>query len=84
MNPLIGQAVVIAVITVLTIICGRNVLRDIKAELKGEETCAGCSGSCHGGSKCGNASGCGSTSMECMACMKRMEELKKLSETKQK
>ena len=78
MNPIIGQAIVIAVIAVLAFICGRNVLRDIKAELKGQGTCAGCSGSCHEGS------GCGSNSMECAACMKRMEELKKLSEAKQR
>ena len=78
MNPVIGQIIVIAVIAALAFVCGRVVLKDIKSELKGEGTCAGCSGSCHGGS------GCGGDAMECAACMKHMEELKKIAEARQK
>jgi hypothetical protein len=62
-----GEILVIAGIIVLAFFSGRSTLRSIKAELRGEATCAGCS-------KCGE--------VRCCSCMKQMEELRKLKKEK--
>ena len=87
MSPVIGQGIVIAVICVITFFAARATLRNIKAELRGEATCAGCSGCGQGkssGGTCALSGGnsCGSGEAQCYACMKKMEELKALSKTR--
>lgn len=66
MNPVIGQAIVIAVICVIAFFAARATLRNIKAELRGEATCAGCNG-------------CGGNKAECKMCSKSVDELRKLA-----
>ena len=66
---MIGQIFVIAAVIILAFFSGRSTLRNIRAELRGEATCAGCKG-------------CGKRGGDCCACMKQMEELKKLKEDK--
>ena len=63
MNPIIGHAVVIAAILAIVFFSGRSVLRGIKAEMRGEKSCAGCS-------RCG--AGCA----ECRLCVEKLEMLK--------
>ena len=70
MPSMIGNIIVIAVLAIVVFFCGRSVLRQIRAELRGEATCAGCSGNCHG---CGSAG-------KCSACTISAEEIKKLME----
>ena len=69
MSPMIGQIIAIAAVLCLAFICGRSTLRAIRAELRGEGTCAGCKG-------------CGKSGADCCACMQQMEELKQLKEKK--
>lgn len=61
-----GEIIVIAAVVILAFFSGRSMLRSIRAELRGEGTCAGCS-------KSGES---------CCTCMKQIEELKKLKEKK--
>ena len=70
MPPIVGNIIVIAVLAAVTFFCGRATLRSIRAELRGEATCAGCSGNCHG---CGSAG-------KCSACSITAEEIKKVME----
>ena len=65
MDPILGQIIVGAVVTVLAFFCGRIVLRDIRSELHGDRSYAGCSG-CQTGKSC----------EECRMCA-RLEELKR-------
>lgn len=51
MPPVLGNIIVICILAVVLFFCGKSVLRSIRAELKGEGTCAGCNGSCHTGKK---------------------------------
>lgn len=64
-----GEIIAIAAVLLLAFFSGRSTLRNIKAELRGESTCAGCAG-------------CGKSGGDCCACMKKMEELQKLKERK--
>ena len=66
MAPFIGQAIVIAVICIVTFFAARETIRNIRAELRGEATCAGCSG-------------CGGNKAECKMCSKSVDELRKLA-----
>ena len=50
MNPVIGQASVILILAVIVFFAGRRTIRDIRDELAGRKSCAGCKGGCHGGS----------------------------------
>ena len=45
---MIGEVIVIAAVVAIAFFSGRSTLRSIKAELRGEGTCAGCSGGCAG------------------------------------
>lgn len=74
MNPMIGQAIVIAVLAVILFFSGRSTIRHFRAELQGKCSCAGCSG----------CDSCGKSGAECCACMQHMEKLKKLQEEKAK
>ena len=70
---IVELVIVIAVIAILAAViffCGRATIRSIRAELRGEATCAGCSGNCHG---CGSAG-------KCSSCSISAEEIKKLME----
>ena len=75
MPPVIGYSIAIAVLVIVTFFCGRSMIRNIKAELKGEGTCAGCS-------KAGTCSAAGPGSSGCQACLAKIEELKKLADKK--
>ena len=87
---MIGEVIVIAAVVAIAFFSGRSTLRSIKAELRGEGTCAGCSGGCTGvgGSGAdfagcsGGCAGCGKTGEACCTCMRQMEELQKLKERK--
>ena len=70
MNPVIGQIIVISVLAVIVFFCGRSMLRNIRAELRGEGSCAGCPG----------CSGCSKSGADCCACMQQMEKLRQLKE----
>ena len=74
MPPMIGQGIVIAGICVITFFAARATLRNIKAELRGEATCAGCNG----------CNGCGGNKAECKMCGKSVDELRKLAREKSK
>ena len=50
MDPMIGQVIVIAVLAAVVFLAGRRTIRDIRDELAGRKSCAGCAGGCHGGS----------------------------------
>ncbi len=64
-----GNIIVIACVLILAFFSGRSTVRMIRAELRGECTCADCGG-------------CGKSGAECCECMQRMEELRKLRENK--
>lgn len=77
---MIGEVIVIAAVVAIAFFSGRSTLRSIKAELRGEGTCAGCSGGCTGVG--GSCAGCGKTGEACCTCMRQMEELQKLKQSK--
>ena len=96
---MIGEIVVIAAVVAIAFFSGRSTLRSIRAELRGEGTCAGCSGGCAGaGGSCadfaggsvdfagagGSCAGCGKTGEACCTCMRQMEELQKVKESKKR
>lgn len=59
MNAIIGHVIVIAVLLVIVFFCGRYALRQIKAELSGQASCAGCKNGCGGGcTSCSSAGQC--------------------------
>ena len=68
MDPVLGQIIVGSVVAVIAFLCGRSVLSGIRAELRGEKSCAGCAGcsSCQEGKSC----------EECRMCA-RLEELRR-------
>lgn len=72
MNPVVGQIIVISVLAVIVFFCGRSMLRNIRAELRGEGSCAGCPG----------CSSCSKSGAERCACMQQMEKLKQLKDSK--
>ena len=65
MDPILGQIIVGSVVAVIAFLCGRSVLSGIRAELRGEKSCDGCSG-CQEGKSC----------EECRMCA-RLEELRR-------
>ena len=58
MPPILGNAIVILALLGLVYVCGKNVLGDIRGQLKGKG-CSSCGGGCSSCSgSCASCSGC--------------------------